>query len=132
MESQEQKQSKVSGCKSKQALVLETTEEPALPENPPATAPVLPVVKVTSTVKKMRPKKDPGRVAAGKRLAEFTRKTRQLASSANTSSGRSSISTDNSCTRSSIPLTQILSVVSIVVSLAGYITREKRQRQRLQ
>ena len=50
---------------------------PASASPPAATgnaAPASPVKKVTSTVKKTKPKKDPRRVAAGKRLAEFNRK----------------------------------------------------------
>ena len=46
---------------------VETAEEVETTEKKPAS-------KVTA-VKKTKPKKDPGRVAAGKRLVEFNRKT---------------------------------------------------------
>ena len=119
-----------------------TSETPAAsasvapaPAPPPATAsvvPASPAKKVTSTVKKTKPKKDPQRVAAGKRLAEFNRKARDGKRSENNAVAMSSASDPNESDKgnpspsSSFSLTQVLSVVSIVVSLAGlYYKREE-------
>lgn len=99
---------------------------------PPPAAPASPAKKVTSTVKKTKPKKDPQRVAAGKRLAEFNRKARDGKRSENNAVAMSPASDPNKSDKgnpspsSSFSLTQVLSVVSIVVSLAGlYYKREE-------
>ena len=91
-------------------------------ETPAATA--SPAKKVTS--------KDPQRVAAGKRLAEFNRKARDGKRSENNAVAMSSASDPtksdkgNPSPSSSFSLTQVLSMVSIVVSLAGlYYKREE-------
>ena len=117
-----------------------TSETPAAsvsvaPAPPVATASVArapPAKKVTSTVKKTKPKKDPQRVAAGKRLAEFNRKARDGKRSENNAVAMSSASDPtksdkgNPSPSSSFSLTHVLSVVSIVVSLAGlYYKREE-------
>ena len=86
---------------------------------------------MTSTVKKTKPKKDPGRVAAGKRLAEFNRKARQGKRSENNAivkgSPQSSL-TQSKNGNPSFSLIQVISVVSIIVSLAGlYYKREEAQ-----
>ena len=120
-----------------------TSETPAAsvsvvpaPAPPPAAtasvAPASPAKKVTSTVKKTKPKKDPRRVAAGKRLAEFNRKARDGKRSENNAVAMSPVNDPNKSDKvnpspaSSFSLTQVLSVVSIVVSLAGlYYKREE-------
>ena len=119
-----------------------TSETPAAsasvapaPAPPPANASVAiasPAKKVTSTVKKTKPKKDPRRVAAGKRLAEFNRKARDGKRSENNVVAMSPVNDPNKSHKvnpspaSSFSLTQVLSVVSIVVSLAGlYYKREE-------
>ena len=96
----------------------------------PAPAPASPAK--TSTVKKIKPKKDPRRVAAGKRLAEFKRKARDGKRSESNAVAMSPASDPNKSNKgnpspsSSFCLTQVLSVVSIVVSLAGlYYKREE-------
>ena len=113
-----------------------TASAPA-PAPPPAipasvAAPASPAKKVTSTVKKTKPKKDPQRVAAGKRLAEFNKKARDGKRSENNAVTMSPASDPNESDKgnpspsSSFSLTQVLSVVSIVVSLAGlYYKREE-------
>jgi hypothetical protein len=71
--------------------------------------------KVTSTVKKTKPKKDSGRVEAGKSL----RKNTQI-------SDDQPINQSVKNEKSSFSLTQVISAVSIVVSLAGlYYKREE-------
>ena len=117
-----------------------TSETPAATASvasaPPAAtasvAPASPAKKVTSTVKKTKPKKDPQRVAAGKRLAEFNRKARDGKRSENNAVAMSPASDPNKSDKgnpspsSSFSLTHVLSVVSIVVSLAGlYYKREE-------
>ena len=115
-----------------------TSETPAVSVSvapapvPPPAAPASPAKKVTSTVKKTKPKKDPQRVAAGKRLAEFNRKARDGKRSENNAVAMSSASDPNKSDKgnpspsSSFSLTQVLSMVSIVVSLAGlYYKREE-------
>ena len=99
---------------------------------PPPAAPASQAKKVTSTVKKTKPKKDPQRVAAGKRLAEFNRKARDGKRSENNAVAMSPASDPNKSDKgnpspsSSFSLTQVLSMVSIVVSLAGlYYKREE-------
>ena len=99
---------------------------------PPPAAPASQAKKVTSTVKKTKPKKDPQRVAAGKRLAEFNRKARDGKRSKNNAVAMSHASDPNKSDKgnpspsSSFALTPVLSVVSIVVSLAGlYYKREE-------
>ena len=97
----------------------------------PVEATEQPIKKVTLTVKRTKPRKDPGRDAAGKRLAEHNRKVREVKRARE---GKNDIDlnvkTENngnsSSSSSSFSLTQVLSVVSIVVSLAGlYYKREE-------
>ena len=52
---------------------VETIEEPA-----EESAEKKPAPKVTSTVKKTKPMKNPGRVAEGKRLAQHNRKVKEV------------------------------------------------------
>ena len=114
------------------------TEEPVkitqeLPEEPtkePAEEPSekKPAPKVTSTVKKTKPMKNPGRVAAGKRLAQHNRKVKDA--KVNRQKGidmdLNVCNENNGNSSSSFSLTQVLSAVSIVVSLAGlYYKREE-------
>ena len=105
---------------------------PATASVAPAPAPASPAKKVTLTVKKTKPKKDPRRVAAGKRLAEFNRKARDGKRSKNNAVAMGHASDPNKSDKgnpspsSSFALTPVLSVVSIVVSLAGlYYKREE-------
>ena len=82
---------------------------------------------ITTTEKKTKPK-DPGRIAAGKKLAEYNKKARETKKA-----GREKeIPKENkdeipkeSNQEGSFSLTQILSVVSIVVSLAGLYYKRK-------
>ena len=78
----------------------------------------LPTEQVTTTEKKTKPK-DPGRIAAGKRLAEHNKKAREAKRSSK------SIREAEIPKEGSFSLTQILSVVSIVVSLAGLYYKRK-------
>jgi len=55
------------------ATTEETIEQPAATTEKKS----IPATKVTSTVKKTKPKKDPGRVEAGKRHAEHYRRIRE-------------------------------------------------------
>ena len=75
---------------------------------------------ITTTEKKTKPK-DPGRIAAGKKLAEYNKKAREAKKA-----GRENkeIPKENN-QEGSFSLTQILSVVSIVVSLAGLYYKKK-------
>ena len=75
---------------------------------------------ITTTEKKTKPK-DPGRIAAGKKLAEYNKKAREAKKA-----GRENkeIPKENN-QEGSFSLTQILSVVSIVVSLAGLYYKRK-------
>ena len=75
---------------------------------------------VTTTEKKTKPK-DPGRIAAGKKLAEYNKKAREAKKA-----GRENkeIPKENN-QEGSFSLTQILSVVSIVVSLDGLYYKRK-------
>ena len=86
----------------------------------------LPTEQVTTTEKKTKPK-DPGRIAAGKRLAEHNKKAREAKKSSK-SIREAEIPKENKDEipkEGSFSLTQILSVVSIVVSLAGLYYKRK-------
>ena len=74
---------------------------------------------VTTTEKKTKPK-DPGRIAAGKKLAEYNKKAREAKKA-----GREKEIPKENNQEGSFSLTQILSVVSIVVSLAGLYYKRK-------
>ena len=124
------RQSSEEGSSTSETPAASVSVAPA-PVSPPA-APASPAKKVTSTVKKTKPKKDPQRVAAGKRLAEFNRKARDGKRSENNAVAMSPASDPiksdkgNPSPSSSFSLTQVFSVVSIVVSLAGlYYKREE-------
>ena len=82
---------------------------------------------VTTTEKKTKPK-DPGRIAAGKRLAEHNKKVREAKKAGRDKEipkeNRDEIPKENN-QEGSFSLTQILSVVSIVVSLAGLYYKRK-------
>ena len=69
--------------------------------------------------KKTKPK-DPGRIAAGKKLAEYNKKAREAKKA-----GREKEIPKENNQEGSFSLTQILSVVSIVVSLAGLYYKRK-------
>ena len=114
------------------AASVSVVPAPAPPPANASVAPASPVKKATSTVKKTKPKKDPRRVAAGKRLAEFNRKARDGKRSENNAVAMSPVNDPNKSDKvnpspaSSFSLTQVLSVMSIVVSLAGlYYKREE-------
>ena len=88
---------------------------------------------ITTTRKQTVPK-NPGRIAAGKKLAEHNKKAREAKKKAKEvtlsdtqEQKENPISTENeSEQRSSFSLTQVLSVASIIVSLAGlYYKREE-------
>ena len=83
----------------------------------------LPTEQVTTTEKKTKPK-DPGRIAAGKRLAEHNKKARE-AKKAGREKEIPKENRDEIPKEGSFSLTQILSVVSIVVSLAGLYYKRK-------
>ena len=86
----------------------------------------LPTEQVTTTEKKTKPK-DPGRIEAGKRLAEHNKKAREAKKSSK-SIREAEIPKENKDEipkEGSFSLTQILSVVSIVVSLAGLYYKRK-------
>ena len=81
---------------------------------------------ITATEKKTKPK-DPGRIAAGKKLAEHNKKAREAKESSK-SIREAEIPKENKDKipkEGSFSLTQILSVVSIVVSLAGLYYKRK-------
>ena len=82
---------------------------------------------VTTTEKKTKPK-DPGRIAAGKRLAEHNKKVREAKKAGREKEipkeNKDEIPKENN-QEGSFSLTQILSVVSIVVSLAGLYYKRK-------
>ena len=82
---------------------------------------------VTTTEKKTKPK-DPGRIAAGKRLAEHNKKAREAKKAGREKEipkeNKDEIPKENN-QEGSFSLTQILSVVSIVVSLAGLYYKRK-------
>ena len=79
-----------------------------------------PTSPITTTEKKTKPK-DPRRIAAGKKLAEYNKKAREAKKA-----GRENkeIPKENN-QEGSFSLTQILSVASIVVSLAGLYYKRK-------
>ena len=82
---------------------------------------------VTTTEKKTKPK-DPGRIAAGKRLVEHNKKVREAKKAGREKEipkeNKDEIPKENN-QEGSFSLTQILSVVSIVVSLAGLYYKRK-------
>ena len=83
---------------------------------------------VTTTEKKTKPK-DPGRIAAGKKLAEYNKKAREAKKAGRENKeipkeNKDEIPKENN-QEGSFSLTQILSVVSIVVSLAGLYYKRK-------
>ena len=77
--------------------------------------------KQVTTTEKKKKTKDPGRIAARKKLAEYNKKAREAKKA-----GREAkeIPKENN-QEGSFSLTQILSVVSIVVSLAGLYYKRK-------
>ena len=88
---------------------------------------------ITTTVKQTVPK-NPGRIAAGKKLAEHNKKARETKKKAKEvtrtytqEQNENPPSTENESEQSSsFSLTQVLSVVSIVVSIVGlYYKREE-------
>ena len=82
---------------------------------------------ITTTEKKTKPK-DPGRIAAGKKLAEYNKKAREVKKSSKSIQENKEIPKENKDEipkEGSFSLTQILSVVSIVVSLAGLYYKRK-------
>ena len=87
----------------------------------------LPTEQVTTIEKKTKPK-DPGRIAAGKRLAEHNKKAREAKMAGREKEipkeNKDKIPKENN-QEGSFSLTQILSVVSIVVSLAGLYYKRK-------
>ena len=83
---------------------------------------------ITTTEKKTKPK-DPGRIAAGKKLAEYNKKAREAKKAGREAKeipneNKDEIPKENN-QEGSFSLTQILSVVSIVVSLAGLYYKRK-------
>ena len=86
-----------------------------------------PTEQVTTTEKKTKPK-DPGRIAAGKKLAEHNKKVREAKKAGREKEipkeNRDEIPKENN-QEGSFSLTQILSGVSIVVSLAGLYYKRK-------
>ena len=86
-----------------------------------------PTEQVTTPEKKTKPK-DPGRIAAGKRLAEHNKKVREAKKAGREKEipkeNKDEIPKENN-QEGSFSLTQILSVVSIVVSLAGLYYKRK-------
>ena len=78
---------------------------------------------ITTTEKKTKPK-DPGRIAAGKKLAEYNKKARE-AKKAGREKEIPNENKDEIPKEGSFSLTQILSVVSIVVSLAVLYYKRK-------
>ena len=86
-----------------------------------------PTEQVTTTEKKTKPK-DPGRIAAGKKLAEYNKKAREAKKSSKSIQENKEIPKENKDEipkEGSFSLTQILSVASIVVSLAGLYYKRK-------
>ena len=75
---------------------------------------------ITTTEKKKKPK-DPVRIAAGKKLAEYNKKARE----AKKAGREKEMKNKENNQEGSFSLTQILSVVSIVVSLAGLYYKRK-------
>ena len=86
-----------------------------------------PTEQVTTTEKKKKPK-DPGRIAAGKKIAEYNKKAREAKKAGREKEipkeNKDEIPKENN-QEGSFSLTQILSVVSIVVSLAGLYYKRK-------
>ena len=87
-----------------------------------------PTEQVTTTEKKTKPK-DPGRITAGKKLAEYNKKSREAKKAGREAKEipnekKDEIPKENN-QEGSFSLTQILSVVSIVVSLAGLYYKRK-------
>ena len=83
---------------------------------------------ITTTEKKTKPK-DLGRIAAGKKLAEYNKKAREAKKAGREAKeipkeNKDEIPKENN-QEGSFSLTQILSVVSIVVSLAGLYYKRK-------
>ena len=82
---------------------------------------------ITTTEKKTKPK-DAGRIAAGKKLAEYNKKAREAKKAGREKEipkeNKDEIPKENN-QEGSFSLTQILSVVSIVVSLAGLYYKRK-------
>ena len=83
---------------------------------------------ISTTEKKTKPK-DPGRIAAGKKLAEYNIKAREAKKAGRENKeipkeNKDEIPKENN-QEGSFSLTQILSVVSIVVSLAGLYYKRK-------
>ena len=82
---------------------------------------------ITTTEKKTKPK-DPGRIAAGKKLAEYNKNAREAKKAGRekeiANENKDEIPKENN-QEGSFSLTQILSVVSIVVSLAGLYYKRK-------
>ena len=79
---------------------------------------------ITTTEKKTKPK-DPGRIAAGKKLAEYNKKAREAKKAGRENKEFPKENKDEIPKEGSFSLTQILSVVSIVVSLAGLYYKRK-------
>ena len=79
---------------------------------------------ITTTEKKTRTK-DPGRIAAGKKLAEYNKKAREAKKAGREAKEIPKENKDEIPKEGSFSLTQILSVVSIVVSLAGLYYKRK-------
>ena len=86
-----------------------------------------PTEQVTTTEKKTKPK-DPGRIAAGKKLAEYNKKAREAKKAGREKEipkeNKDEVPKENN-QEGSFSLTQILSVVSIVVFLAGLYYKRK-------
>ena len=87
-----------------------------------------PTEHVTTTEKKTKPK-DPGRIAAGKRLAEYNKRAREAKKAGRENKeipkeNKDEIQKENN-QEGSFSLTQILSVICIVVSLAGLYYKRK-------
>ena len=83
---------------------------------------------ITTTEKKTKPK-DPGIIAAGKKLAEYNKKAREAKKAGHENKeipkeNKDEIPKENN-QEGSFSLTQILSMASIVVSLAGLYYKRK-------
>ena len=84
-----------------------------------------PTSPITTTEKKTKPN-DPGRIAAGKKLAEHNKKAREAKKASQENKEIPNEKKDEIAKeQGSFSLTQILSVVSIVVSLAGLYYKRK-------
>ena len=87
-----------------------------------------PTSPITTTEKKTKPK-DPGRIAAGKKLVEYNKKAREAKKAGREAKKipketKDEIPKENN-QEGSLSLTQILSVASIVVSLPGLYYKRK-------